>query len=324
MKLFLLAGFLLFLSLGFSQSKGKQIKILSNRIDSIQKVLESNKNSFEVKKSALENSISTQEKRINSITDSLNKVSDKKSINLSVNQKMIKKIEKLQRDLDSTNREIQKIIDAMPLRMVNGFSSNYSNQSLIKLFNIAPSQVTHCVPNTFEIIGKQDFIVGLDSFSCIVLGVTSKDNFHPASGINYIGLFKYSNNKLNLLFKPVEAPSSFGFGSYGSIEQFVILGKKSLGVILNGGYGGQGVQLENRSIYLVNSSHIVNLLDMDKSTEYMGSMPSVEYSKGLTEWKIKFIESKKDIYDLEITEKRNGKKVKTKSLKYNPKNMKYE
>ena len=137
-------------------------------------------------------------------------------------------------------------------------------------------------------------------------------------------MFKYSHNKFNLLYKPTEATSSYGFGTHGFVEQFVILGKKSLGVILNGGYAGMGVQLENRAIYLVNSSNIVNLLDMDKSTEYMGSLPSVEYSKGLTEWKIKFIESKKEIYDLEVTEKRNGKKVKTKSLKYNPKNMKYE
>lgn len=321
MRLFFSVGFLIVFTFSFSQSKGKQIKILTYRFDSLQKVLESNNNSFETKRIALDNSILIQNKRIEVISDSLNKVFSDKNGAFSSTQKMNRKIEKLRKDLDSTNFEIQKILDANPLKLVGSFGLNYSNQSLINLFNISASQITHCVPNGFEIIGKQDFTVGLDSLSCIVLGVTSEDDFHPSSGINYIGLFKYSHNKFNLLYKPVEAEGSYGFGSHGFVEQFVILGKKSLGVILNSGYGGQGAQLEHRAIYLVDNSQTVNILEMDKREEYE---PHNGGAKRLTEWQIKFLEGKKEIYDLEVTEKRNGKKVKTKTLKYNKKDMKYE
>jgi hypothetical protein len=321
MRLFYLSFFsIIFFSVN-AQSKNKQIKTLQYNVYRIQNERETSKNLLESQKKQLLKTIEDQNRRTKFIKDSVQKLNNK--LNEEDPLTFLKeRSEKLQDKLDQTNHEIQQILEKVPVKFSSGFGSDYGNNNLINLFNISRKQVTHCEANTFEIIGKQDFIIDLDSFSCVVLGITAVEDFHASSGTNYIGLFKFTKNELKLIGKPIEAQASFGFGSYGRVEKFIILGKHSIGVVLNGGYSGQGVEQEDRSIYMVNQSSIISVFSKEKS--YREINVNTGKDKIKTNWNMKYVDNGKEFFDIEMTEVKNGKTIKSTKMKYNQVNMKYE
>ena len=321
MRLFYLSFFLFTFFIANSQSKNRQIKMLQYNVYRIQNERETSKNLLESQNKQLKKTIGDQNSRKKFIHDSVQKLNNKVDIEDPLTFLKLRS-EKLQDKLDQTNHEIQQILEKAPIKFSSGFGSDYSNNNLIYLFNISRKQVTHCEANTFEIIGKQDFIIGLDSFSCVILGVTAVEDIHASSGINYIGLFKFTKNELILIGKPIEALASFGYGSYGKVEKFVVLGKQSIGVVLNGGYAGQGVEQEDRSIYMVNQSSIISVFSKEKS--YREINVNTGKDKIKTNWNMKYVDNGKEFFDIEMTEVKNGKTIKSTKMKYNQVNMKYE
>ncbi|MCF8444263.1 MAG: hypothetical protein K9G29_04585 [Crocinitomicaceae bacterium] len=328
-----LVVFMLLNSNAYSQSKKEQILILSNRLDSLKTVQSIEKQNFETRKKEIESSIANSDRK----TTELLKTHSTKKENLQnlikENQKLDQEILSLEHDLISIEDSIQEIISNQPIKLLVNIDNEKNDEELIESFNMSLSDVQHGGCTTFEkfsILGKQDFISSIDTFRCIVLGAICQDKIHPTSGTNFIGLIKISNSLQIKLIDIIEAKGSFGFGSCANLEGIKIMGRKNLCVILNYGYYGSRQSIEDRTFYKVNRSKIdpikfkENEEGLGKKHEYFGGVVNNNF-EGFVEWNIKFIESQKDVYDIEVQEKENNKsKVKTTILKFNENAMKYE
>lgn len=315
-----------------AQSKKEQIQILSTRLDSLMTVQSSEILNYTKNKTELESSISNSDQKTSELLNNLSTKKENLQNQITENQKLDQAILSLKLELKLIEDSIQKIIDEQPITFLDSCLINKSDEELIQLFNISLSNIEHEGCNTFEkftVLGKQNFISGKDTFCCIIIGAICEDKLHPVSGTNFIGLFKFSNGNHKKIYS-TEAKGSFGFGSCAILEGFKIMGIKNFVVILNSGYYGFGQSIEDRLFYKVNESRIemIEIADgegiLGKKHECFGGINCNNY-EGFTEWKIKFMESKKEFFDLEVVEKESNKsKVKTTILKFNENTMRYE
>jgi hypothetical protein len=316
-----------------SQSNKEQIQILGSRLDSLKTVQSNEKQSFEKRKNELELSITKSNNNTNELLKTLSSKKENLQNQILENQKLDLEILSLQYELKSIEDSIQEIMNNKPIKLIVYIDDKKNDEQLIESFNMSLSDVQHDGCATFEkfsILGKQDFISGIDTFRCIVLGAICQDKIHPTSGTNFIGLFKISNNSQTKLIDIIEAKGSFGFGSCANLEGIQIMGIKNLCVILNHGYYGSGQSIEDRSLYKVSRSKIdlitfkENEDGFGKKHEYFGGIVNNNF-EGFTEWKIKFIESQKAVFDIEVVEKVSNKSTKiTKIFKFNENTMIYE
>jgi hypothetical protein len=329
MRIRVLIIFILLVNLCFSQSKKKQIQILSNRWDSLKAVQPTEKQNFETRKNELESSISNTDKSTDELLKTLANKKEKLNNQIQENQKLGQDVLSLQIQLKSMQDSIKTAIKNQPIKLLGRIDDKKNDNELIQLFNLSLSNVpetgTCSMFAKFVIVGKQDFINGLDTFSCIILGANCEEVYNMNLGSNYIGLFKFSKNEYTEIFKPIYLGSG-GYGSgYGApLEAFKIMGRKNLCVILNSGYGGHGIFEENRTLYQINTSTIQAILTIEKHYDDQGNEGSSMYENIDKDWEIKFLDNKSDYFNLEIIEKSHGKKVKTRILKFNENAMKYE
>lgn len=330
MKLLILLLFISVFSTLFSQSKKKQIQILSNRWDSLKAVQSTEKQNFETRKNELESSLSNSDHNTTELLKTLSTKKEKLNNQIQENQKLGQDVLSLQIQLKSMQDSIKTAIKNQPIKLLGRIDDKKNDNELIQLFNLSLSDVpetgTCSMFAKFVIVGKQDFINGLDTFSCIILGANCEEVYNMNLGSNYIGLFKFSKNEYTEIFKPIYLGSG-GYGSgYGApLEAFKIMGRKNLCVILNSGYGGHGIFEENRTLYQINTSTIQAILTIEKHYDDQGNRGSnFGFENSDRDWEIKFLDNKSDYFNLEITEKSHGKKVKTRILKFNENAMKYE
>ena len=322
---------MIFNSNAYSQSKKEQIQILNTTLDSLKTVQYTEKQNFETRKNELESSLSNSDHNTTELLKTLSTKKEKLNNQIQENQKLGQDVLSLQIQLKSMQDSIKTAIKNQPIKLLGRIDDKKNDNELIQLFNLSLSDV----PETgrcsmfakFIIVGKQDYINGLDTFSCIILGADCEENYYYNAGSNYIGLFKFSKNEYTEIFKPI----NLGSGGYGSgytapLEAFKIMGRKNLCVILNSGYGGHGIFEENRTLYLINTSTIQAILTIGK--HYVDQSQSLFSNFGYENsdwvWDIKFIDNNSDYFNLEIIEKSHGKKVKTRILKFNENSMKYE
>jgi hypothetical protein len=330
---FYIFGFLIFVNLiSFSQSKKEQIQILSTRLDSLKTVQSIEKQNFEKRKTELESSISNFDQRTSELLNTLSTKKENLQYQITENKRLEQDILALKLELKSIEDSIQKILDEQPMQFLENSLINKSDEELIQLFNISLSNIDHEGCNTFEkftVLGEQNFISAKDTFCCVVLGAICKEKIGPVSGTNFIGLFKFSNGNYKNIFT-TEVKGSYGYGTSAQLEGFKKIGSKNFVVILNSGYYGFGQSIEDRLFYKVNKTRIemINIGDgegiLGKKHECFGGINCNDY-EGFTEWKIKFLESNKEFFDLEVVEKESNKsKVKTTILKFNENTMSYE
>lgn len=323
--------FILIFSFAFTQNKKEQIQLLNARLDSLKTIQSTEKKSFEIGKNDYETSITKSNHKTTELLITLENKKENLDKQIQENRKLYQEISSFQHQLKSIEDSIQAIIDNQPIMLLDKLD-NKNNEELIEFFNISVLDVQHDGCNSFEkfsILGKQNFICGKDTFCCIVMGALCKEKIHPASGTNFIGLFRFSNGNYIKLIN-IEAKGSFGFGSCANLEGFKIIGRKNLCVILNNGYYGSGQSIEDRIFYSVDKSKIELMKigtgeeGIGKKHEYFGGGNNNNF-EGFIEWKIKFIESEKEFFDLELVEKESNKsKLKTTTFKFNEKNLKYE
>jgi hypothetical protein len=314
----------------YSQSKKEQIQILNTTLDSLKTVQYTEKQNFETRKNELESSLSNSDQKTDELLKTLSTKKEKLNNQILENQKLDQDVLSLQIELKSMQDSIKTAIKNQPIKLLGRIDDKKNDEELIQLFNLSLSDV----PETdrcsqyakFIIVGKQDYINGLDTFSCIVLGAECEENYYYNAGSNYIGLFKFSKNEYTKIFKPIYlGAGGYGNGRCAPIEAFKIMGRKNLCVILNSGYGGHGVFEENRSLYLINTSTIQAILTIQKHNVDQGNRDSnLGFENSDRDWDIKFIDNNSDYFNLEIIEKSHGKKVKTRILKFNENSMKYE
>lgn len=311
----------------FAQSKKQQIQFLHDRLEGLKKVQSEEKIIFDRKKSEMELSIlnlnqkSVENSKIIAAKREEMKIQSQK--NLILDQEILAlKLEK-----KTIYDSIQKIIDERPIQLLGSNTILTPDEELIKLFdlNINEIETEGCLSyNNFVVVGKQNFINGKDTMIAIVIGAICSENLHPITGTNYICLFKKNKNKFSRVLMPIQASASFGFGGCAELEGFGLMGRKSLYVILNGGYYGMGISEENRSIYLINNLTITNVLEIEKHYDDSANEGTMLYENIVKDWEINFIDNHSEYFDIEVKEKSHGKKIKITNLKFNHKTMKYE
>ena len=320
--------FILLNSNAYAQSKKEQIQILNTALDSLKTFQYTEKQNFETRKSVLESSISNSDPKTTELLKTLSTKKEKLNNQIQENQKLDHDVLSLQIELKTLQDSIKTVINNQPIKLLDRIDDKKNDEELIQLFNLSLSDVPDDVCSKyaeFIIVGKQDYINGLDTFSCIVLGANCEEDLHMNIGSNYIGLFKFSKNEYTKIFQPIYlGGGGFGFGSCASLEAFKIMGRKNLCVVLNSGYGGFGTTTENRTLYLINKSTIQAILTTDKHDDDQGNRGAPMFTNEDKDWDIKFIDNKLDYFNLEIIEKSHGKKVKTRILKFNENSMKYE
>jgi hypothetical protein len=230
MKLLILLLFISVFSTLFSQSKKKQIQILSNRWDSLKAVQSTEKQNFETRKNELESSLSNSDHNTTELLKTLSTKKEKLNNQIQENQKLGQDVLSLQIQLKSMQDSIKTAIKNQPIKLLGRIDDKKNDNELIQLFNLSLSDVpetgTCSMFAKFVIVGKQDFINGLDTFSCIILGANCEEVYNMNLGSNYIGLFKFSKNEYTEIFKPIYLGSG-GYGSgYGAPLEALNYGKK--------------------------------------------------------------------------------------------------
>jgi len=335
MKLLILLLFISLFSTLFSQSKKKQIQILSNRWDSLKAVQSTEKQNFETRKNELESSISNTDKSTDELLKTLANKKENLRNEIQENKKLEKEILSLQIDLNSIEDSIQDIVEVQPIKFIESSSNHISDQELIDLTNIKDEELGDEFINQFEptrkptysILGKQFFELQGSGYCLIVIGVQNPNDEHAASGTNFIALFEIDNDSLILKNKPFNAKDPYGeFGNPADFDKFVQFGDQKLAIILEGGYVGMGISIENISIYgLDNDNNIHLIYEGQKHEDDQANKGAREYKNLEDEYVISFQKSPPSkYYDLIETKISHGKKVKTRILKFNENAMKYE
>jgi hypothetical protein len=73
---------------------------------------------------------------------------------------------------------------------------------------------------------------------------------------------------------------------------------------------------------MVNQSSIISVFSKEKS--YREINVNTGKDKIKTNWNMKYVDNGKEFFDIEMTEVKNGKTIKSTKMKYNQVNMKYE
>jgi hypothetical protein len=98
------------------------------------------------------------------------------------------------------------------------------------------------------------------------------------------------------------------------------MGNKTLTVELSNFESGQGTANKNRIIYALINNEFIQVYEGLKHHNECG----VNNNCNSLDIEVKFLKINSDYYNLEIKEKKQGLKLKTKILKFNENKMKYE
>jgi hypothetical protein len=305
----------------FAQSKKEQLQILTFRLDSIKSIETIEKQNFENRINELELSINSKNQIMSDYSNLITINKKKLSIDIEQNKQLDKEISDFHDQLTSKNDSISKIIDELPIRLLQSSLINISNEKLIKLMNVHDEDLGEEFINTtspeikplYEIIGKQLFELKSEMYCMVVLGVSNPNTYHASAGTNFIGCFKVKENQWSLLNPAMNTSfnPSGGFGIPGWIDKFVLFGDQSLAIILEGGFTNMGQTITHRVIYGLNNLNRVYLI-------YDGNIDDIEFEINFQKL------TNTNHYDLVEIKKSHGKKVKTRIYKFNENTFKYE
>ena len=325
MKQLFLLFFLVTTFLVIGQSKKEKIQILSKQLDSLTIVQSIENQKFENQRKDLEYWISKNEQDLSQNSAILIENTDAVTKQRDEKVKLHQELNQLNEDLKMLNDSIQVLLQKQPIIFSERYFSNLTVEEALTVFNVSFDYQVDFPIASIEIKGRQDYSIGIDSFICIVFEVFNQNELHIASGTNFIGLLKYSNNSHVSAVKPVQAFATHGFGAGGEIEGFQKIGNRSLAVILNGGYGGMGVSSEDRFVYMVNKSFIMSVLQTEKHYDDQANQESPSLFQDIEkDVDLNIINSNLDYFDIEVIEKNHGKTSKKQMYKFNLKTMKYE
>jgi hypothetical protein len=337
MKYKILATFILFLAnLGFTQSKKEQIQLLNARLDSLKSIQSIDKQTYNEIINELELSINLKIKKISEFSISLAIDKTKLTNNIELNKQLDNEILSLRSQLKSFKDSLQEIINKQAIKLLDNSSIKKSDKELIQLMNVHDEDLGEEFVNQndpeikpiYEIIGKQLFELKGKLFCLVVLGVSNPNDYHVSSGTNFIACFKIKEDQWTLLNPAMNTSfnPSFEFGIPAWIDKFVLFGDQSLAIILEGGYSGMGHSSGKRTIYGLNNLNQISLIYEGISGEDdQGNEGSSEFRNVDDTFEINFQKiSKANHYDLVEIKKSHGKKVKTRTYKFNESTFKYE
>ena len=337
MKYKIFATFILFLAnLGFTQSKKEQIQLLNARLDSLKSIQSIDKQTYNEIINELELSINSKNKKVSEFSISLAVDKTKLTSNIEQNAQFDKEILSLSSQLKSIKDSLQEIINKQAIKLLDSTFIKKSNIELIQMMNVHDEDLGEEFVNQdspeikpiYELIGKQLFELKGELYCMVVLGVSNPNDYHVSSGTNFIACFKIKEDQWTLLNPAMNTSynPAVGFGNPAWIDKFVLFGDQSLAIILEGGYTGMGHSSGKRTIYGLNNLNQISLIYEGISSEDdQGNEGSSEFRNVDDTFEINFQKiSKSNHYDLVEIKKSHGKKVKTRTYKFNENTFKYE
>lgn len=337
MKYKIFATFILFLAnLGFTQSKKEQIQLLNSRLDSLKSIQSIDKQTYNEIINELELSINSKNKKVSEFSISLAVDKTKLTSNIEQNAQFDKEILSLSSQLKSIKDSLQEIINKQAIKLLDSTFIKKSNIELIQMMNVHDEDLGEEFVNQdspeikpiYELIGKQLFELKGELYCMVVLGVSNPNDYHVSSGTNFIACFKIKEDQWTLLNPAMNTSynPAVGFGNPAWIDKFVLFGDQSLAIILEGGYTGMGHSSGKRTIYGLNNLNQISLIYEGISSEDdQGNEGSSEFRNVDDTFEINFQKiSKSNHYDLVEIKKSHGKKVKTRTYKFNENTFKYE
>jgi len=337
MKYKILATFILFLAnLGFAQSKKEQIQLLTARLDSLKSIYTVDKQVYNEISNELELSINSKIKKVSEFSISLAIDKTKLTSNIELNEQFDKEILSLRSQLKSIKDSLQEIINKQAIKLLDNTSIKKSNKELIQLMNVHDEDLGEGfvdqgnpeIKPGYEIEGKQLFELKGKKYCLVVLGVYNPNDFHSASGTNFMACFKIKEDEWTLLNPAIETMvgGQWGNPGAGTGMEFVLFGDQSLAIILEGFEGNHGYFYGNRVIYGLNNLNQISLIFEGESFETDGGNKGGSGFRNIDDkFEINFQKiSQANHYDLVEIKKSHGKKVKTRTYKFNENTFKYE
>ena len=335
MKYKILATFILFLAnLGFAQSKKEQIQLLTARLDSLKSIYTFDKQSNNEIINELELSINLKIKKISEFSISLAIDKTKLTNNIELNNQLDNEILSLRSQLKSFKDSLQEIINKQAIKLLDNSSIKKSDKELIQMMNVHDEDLGEEfvdkynpeIKPIYEIIGKQLFELKGKKYCLVVLGVNNPNDYHSSSGTNFMACFKIKEDQWTLLNPAIETFVFTKIGQSGVVEEFVLFGDQSLAIILSGEQCGGGSFYGYRKIYGLNNLNQISLIfEGDRYANDLGNKGYSGFRNVDDTFEINFQKiSKANHYDLVEIKKSHGKKVKTRTYKFNESTFKYE
>ena len=336
MKYKILATFILFLAnLGFAQSKKEQIQLLTARLDSLKSIYTFDKQSNNEIINELELSINLKIKKISEFSISLAIDKTKLTNNIDLNKQLDNEILSLRSQLKSFKDSLQEIINKQAIKLLDNSSIKKSDKELIQMMNVHDEDLGEEfvdeddpeIKPIYEIEGKQLFELKGKKYCLVVLGVINPNNgCWDCSGTNFMACFKIKEDQWTLLNPAIETFVFTKVGNAASVEEFVLFGYQSLAIILEGGECGGGSFYGYRKIYGLNNLNQISLIfEGDSYANDLGNKGYSGFRNVDDTFEINFQKiSKANHYDLVEIKKSHGKKVKTRTYKFNESTFKYE
>ena len=335
MKYKILATFILFLAnLGFAQSKKEQIQLLTARLDSLKSIYTYDKQAYNEIINELELSINSKNMKVSEFYISLAIDKTKLTSNIEQNEQFDKEILSLRSQLKSIKDSLQEIINKQAIKLLDNSSIKKSDKELIQMMNVHDEDLGEEfvdkynpeIKPIYEIIGKQLFELKGKKYCLVVLGVNNPNDYHSSSGTNFMACFKIKEDQWTLLNPAIETFVFTKIGQSGVVEEFVLFGDQSLAIILAGGQCGGGSFDGYRKIYGLNNLNQISLIfEGDSYANDLGNKGYSGFRNVDDTFEINFQKiSKANHYDLVEIKKSHGKKVKTRTYKFNESTFKYE
>ena len=335
MKYKILTTFILFLAnLGFAQSKKEQIQLLTARLDSLKSIYTFDKQSNNEIINELELSINLKIKKISEFSISLAIDKTKLTNNIELNKQLDNEILSLRSQLKSFKDSLQEIINKQAIKLLDNSSIKKSDIELIQMMNVHDEDLGEEfvdeddpeIKPIYEIIGKQLFELKGKKYCLVVLGVNNPNDYHSSSGTNFMACFKIKEDQWTLLNPAIETFVFTKIGQSGVVEEFVLFGDQSLAIILSGEQCGGGSFDGYRKIYGLNNLNQISLIfEGDRYANDLGNKGFSGFRNVDDTFEINFQKiSKANHYDLVEIKKSHGKKVKTRTYKFNESTFKYE
>ena len=313
-----------------------KIQLLTARLDSLKSIYTYDKQAYNEIINELELSINSKNMKVSEFYISLAIDKTKLTSNIEQNEQFDKEILSLSSQLKSIKDSLQEIINKQAIKLLDSTFIKKSNIELIQMMNVHDEDLGEEFVNQndpeikpiYEIEGKQLFELKGKKYCLVVVGVINPNDYHVSSGTNFIACFKIKEDQWTLLNPAMNTSynPAVEFGIPAWIDKFVLFGDQSLAIILEGGYTGMGHSSGKRTIYGLNNLNQISLIYEGISSEDDQGNKGSSYFRNIDDnFEINFQKiSKANHYDLVEIKKSHGKKVKTRTYKFNEKTFKYE
>ena len=325
---FLLLALVLSISgaVGFAQSKKKQIEHLKFKLDSINQVLTSERNTNSNRDIELNKTIQKLEVKNSSIEQRLkqseSEINKKNEILKDENRKILN----LEQEISSLQDSLERTSSKNKLQLLGAFERRLSDHEILQILESKNKEFKPKLiegEKNIEILGSQAFNLNGGKQCIVVIGIRGEDDSHGGMGANALVHLTLEKNLWQVeSYKIISLNTQWG--DYAELEGICSVGKENIAILISGYESGQGSAISDRKIFLLYKDKFIEAYEglnlENNSSEEDESDPSY-YDH---EYEISFKDTGNDFFDLIETFKSRGKYVSETIYHFNEQTMKYE